>query len=118
MLPLVWRVSGRGASLGFLYPAYDALMILAWVLTVLGYFKRFLNVKNRLQAYLTKASFPIYIFHFLPITLVSYFIAQSDLNVWLKWATIVAVAYPSTLILYEIVRRIPVVRFFFGAEPG
>ena len=75
-------------------------------------------MKNRLQAYLTKASFPFYIFHFLPITLISYFKAKSDLNVWLKWVTIVAVAYRSTLILYEIVRRIPVVRFFFGVKPG
>ena len=111
-------MSGRGVSLGSLYPAYNVLMILAWVFAVSGYFKRFLNVKNRFQAYLTKASFPIYIFHFLPITLVSYFIAKSDLNVWLKWATIVVVAYPSTLIIYEIVRRIPVVRFFFGVKPG
>jgi len=54
----------------------------------------------------------------LPLTAAAYFIARSDLNVWLRWLVIVVFAYPSTFALYEVVRRIPVLRFFFGVKPA
>jgi glucan biosynthesis protein C len=114
---LASRLSGIAAYMVSIYPAYNALMVFAWIFTVLGYFKSLLNVKNRLYAYLNDASFPVYIFHFLPITVVAYFIARSDLNVWLKWFMMIVVAYPSAFILYEIVRRIPFARFIFGVKP-
>jgi peptidoglycan/LPS O-acetylase OafA/YrhL len=79
----------------------------------LGYAKEFLNIKNRVYAYLNEASFPFYIFHFLPITVVAYFIARANANVWLKYILLVVAAYPGTLGLYEIVRQIPYIRVAF-----
>lgn len=112
------RLSGMGPVMGRMFPAFKALMVFAWVFAVLGYAKRYLNRQGRFYKYLNNASFPFYIFHYVPITVAAYFIARSDLNVWLKWVVIIVLAYPSTFALYEIVKRIPVLRFLFGVKPG
>jgi len=112
------KLSGIEGAIFRVYPAYNTVMVFAWVFTVLGYAKRFLNRQARFYKYLNKASFPFCIFHFLPITVAAYFIARSDLNMWLRWLIVVAFSYPSTFALYEIVRRIPVLRFLFGVKPG
>jgi glucans biosynthesis protein C len=101
-----------------LYPAYHVLMIFTCVFAALGYARQVLNQPFRYYHYLNSASFPVYIFHFLPITVASYFIARSDLNVWMKYLIIVVFAYPSTFALYEIVSRIPLVRVAFGVKAG
>jgi glucan biosynthesis protein C len=112
------RTSSVGTALSPISAAYHVLMLFAAVLAVLGYARRFLNRPNRLYRYLNNASFPFYIFHFLPVTIASYYIARSDLNVWVKYLIIVVFAYIATFALYEIIRRIPVVRFIFGIKPG
>jgi glucans biosynthesis protein C len=72
--------------------------------------------QGRAYAYLNEASFPFYIFHFLPITVVAYFIARANANVWFKYILLVVVAYPATFGIYEIVRRIPCLRIAFGIK--
>ena len=111
------RIWGMGTALGPISPAYNVLILFASVFAALGYTRRFLNQPYRFYHYLHRASFPFYILHFFPITVVSYFIARSDLNVWLKYLTIVVFAYPSTVVLYEIIRRIPVVGSLSGIKP-
>jgi glucan biosynthesis protein C len=112
------RTSAIGAALSPLFSAYHVLMLFAMVLAVLGYARQFLNLPNRLYHYLNNASFPFYIFHFLPVTIASYYIARSDFNIWLKYLVIIVFAYAATFALYEIIRRVPVIRFIFGIRPG
>ncbi len=111
------RISGMETALGPISPAYNVLILFASVFAALGYARQFLNQPYHFYHYLHTASFPFYILHFFPITVMSYFIARSDLNVWLKYVIIVVFAYPSTLALYEIIRRIPMVRSLFGVKP-
>jgi peptidoglycan/LPS O-acetylase OafA/YrhL len=113
----VLRISGMETALRPISPAYNVLILFASVFAALGYARRFLNQPYRFYRYLHTASFPFYILHFFPITVMSYFIARSDLNVWLKYSIIVVIAYPSTVGLYEIIRRIPVVGSFFRVKP-
>ncbi len=113
---VAWRFSGALKWLAPAYPAYNCLMVFAWVFAVVGYARRFLNLKTRAYAYLNSASFPLYIFHFLPITVVAYFVARSAIPVWLKYLLIVVAAYPSAFGLYECVRRIPYLRSLFGIK--
>ena len=82
----------------------------------MGYARQFLNRRFRFYNYLKNASYPFYILHYLPVTVASYFIARSDLNVWLKYLVIIVFSYLATFALYEIIRRIPVVRFLFGVR--
>ncbi len=120
LLFLVAASLGRswiGSMISRIYPAYNTLMVFAWVFSVLGYARRFLNRNGRFYLYLNNASFPLYVFHLLPISVAAYFIAKDDLNVWLKCLVIIAFAYPSTFALYEIVRRTPVIRSLFDVKP-
>jgi peptidoglycan/LPS O-acetylase OafA/YrhL len=110
------RNMGVSGSIAPFFPAYNVLMVFSWTFAVLGYAKELLNTRNRAYAYLNEASFPFYVFHFLPITVVAYFIARSSLNVWLKYTLLIVLAYPVTFGLYEIVRRIPYLRFAFGIK--
>ncbi len=112
---LIWRPEFH-LPLGSIRPAYFALMVFAWTFAVLGYAAKYLNGKNRFYAYLNRSSFPFYIFHYVPITILAFFIANSDVNVWLRALALIAVAYPVTFIIYEIVRRISFVRYLFGTN--
>jgi glucans biosynthesis protein C len=105
-----------GVSLAPFYPAYNVLMVFSWMFAVLGYAKARLNTKSGVYAYLNEASFPFYIFHFLPITVAAYFIAGSSSGVWLKWILLIVVSYPATIGLYEVVKRIPYLRTVFGIK--
>lgn len=111
------HASKIGIAVSYLFPAYNVLMGFACVFAVLGYAKQYLNQPLRFYDYLKKASFPFYILHFLPITLISYLIAKSSFHVWLKFLMIIVVSYFSTFALYEIIRRMPQqVRFAFGVK--
>lgn len=113
---VVWAMTGAGGFLSRIYHAYNTLMIFAWMFAILGYSKAFLTVKNRLYSYLNNATFPFYVFHYLPITILAFFIAKEGMNVWLKYLIIVFGTYLATFSLYEIIKRIPFIRFLFGIK--
>lgn len=108
---VAWGVSGVGRHT---FPAYNLLMVFGWVFAVMGYARRFLNWKGRLHTYLNAASFPFYVFHFLPITVAAYLLAHSNVSLWLKYALMVLFAYPFTFGMYECVRRVSVLRSLFA----
>jgi glucans biosynthesis protein C len=107
----IWHV-----PIGRLYPAYNVVMVFSWMFAFLGYAKALANRKSRFHAYLNEASFPVYAFHFLPITATAFFIAKADISVWLKWLVLVAISYPVTFVLYEVIRRIPYLRVAFAIK--
>jgi Acyltransferase family. len=113
---VVWSMTGGGGFSYRIYHAYKTLMIFAWMFTILGYAKAFLNMKNRLYPYLNNATFPFYAFHYLPITILAFFIAKESMNVWFKYLIIVFGTYLATFALYEIIKRIPFLRFLFGIK--
>jgi glucans biosynthesis protein C len=116
MTALSLRTAGIARSIGFLYPAYNALMVFTWVLAVIGFAKKYANFKNGLYNYLNAASFPFYIFHFLPLTILAYLAVRSDFNIWIKYAAFILFTYPATFALYETIKRIPFIRFLFGIK--
>jgi hypothetical protein len=115
---VAWRVSGVARSMAPVFPAYNVLMVFAWVFALMGYARQWLNRKSGLHTYLNTASFPAYVFHFLPITATAYLIAHSDVSPWLKYALTVLLAYPLTFAIYECVRRVPVLRSLFAIRAG
>lgn len=111
---VVWSKTGEGGPSYRIYHAYNTLMIFAWIFTILGYAKALFNMKNRLYPYLNQAAFPFYIFHYLPVTILAFLIAKENMNVGFKYLIMVAGTYLVTFALYEIMKRIPFLRFFFG----
>lgn len=85
-----------------------------WLLALLGFGHRLLRNRNSLLTYLSASSFPFYIFHMIVTTLVGCVIVRLQTEIWIKYLAIVVLSILLTFLVYEIVRRIPVIRFIFG----
>ena len=100
---------------------YELLyMFFAWstILAILGLGKQYLEFKNRMTTYLSKASFVIYVIHQQWIVVAAYFALK-----WIKGIPLqmISIIFPSiifTLLTYEIFRRFSVTRFMFGLKEG
>ncbi len=90
----------------------------SWMLFVLYFGQRFLNVSNRLITYINEAILPFYVLHYLMIVVVFFFISPLDIAVMAKFLIVVALALAATLFVYELlIRRVPVARRLFGMKP-
>ena len=87
-----------------------------WLLCILGFGHRSLRTNNRVLKYLSSASYPFYIFHLLLNTTVGFFIIKLPFGAGIKYSIIVILTILSTFLVYEFVKRIPVIRFLFGIK--
>jgi surface polysaccharide O-acyltransferase-like enzyme len=94
------------------WPLGTWMALLAWI----GLAMRVLNFSNKLLEYANNAVLPVYILHQTLIISIGYFVIQWDWPVAGKYPFIVAGVFISSLIIYEIVRRIGVTRFLFGIK--
>lgn len=85
-----------------------------WLLCILGYGHLSLKANNNLLKYLSSASYPFYIFHLLLNTIVGFYIIKLPFSAGIKYPIIVVLTILSTFLVYEFVKRIPVIRFLFG----
>lgn len=82
------------------------------ILAVLGCGKAWFNRSTRFSDYMTKSSFGFYIIHY-PIVMVACYILYyyCNLPLILNYIIALVVEFALTLMLYEIFRRIPVIRY-------
>ncbi len=83
---------------------------------LLGIGQSKLNFHNRLSVYLTQASFPVYILHMPILVVVGFFALKLPIGVAGQFLLIVLISFIVTFLIYEIVKRIPVLRFFLGMK--
>jgi len=90
----------------------------AWVtiLAILRLGKRYLDFSNAGTAYLSKAFFPLYIFHQQWLVLAAYFALQWFSAIPLQMAFILLASAALSFLNYELFRRIPLTRFMFGIK--
>ncbi len=84
------------------------------IITLLGIGQSKLNFHGRLSAYLTRASFPVYIFHMPILVVAGFFGLKLPIGVAGQFLLIVLISFIATFLIYEIVKRMPVLRFFLG----
>lgn len=84
------------------------------IITLLGIGQSKLNIHNRLCDYFTRASFPVYILHMPILVVVGFFVLKLPVGVAGQFFLIVWISFVVTFLIYEIVKRIPVLRFFLG----
>lgn len=105
----------------FTYELYQLLWTIigwSWMLCVLSFGIRFLDVNNRIITYLNEAVLPFYVLHYVIIVLVTFFLRQWDLPLVLKFLGVSTLSLAGTLIMYELaVRHVPFVRWLFGMKP-
>lgn len=88
----------------------------AGILTLLGMGQTTLDFCNRLSDYLSRASFPIYILHMPLLVATGFFVLKLPLAVAVQFLLIVLISAAATFLLYEIARRISVLRFLLGMK--
>lgn len=84
------------------------------IISLLGIGESKLNIHNRFCGYLTRASFPVYILHMPILVVTGFFVLKLPIGVFGQFSVIVLVSLTATFLTYEIVKRIPVLRFFLG----
>lgn len=98
---------------GVEYKALEWIGILAF----LGLGKRFLNFRNKITDYLSKAAFPLYFLHQTILIITGFFVFKFTPNIVpLQYLLILFISFVFTLFMYELFRRIPVTRFMFGIK--
>lgn len=118
-LAVLW--GGSMAALAILYfqYAYYGDLWVNWVgwlsilmLLVLG--KRYMNRCNRLTAYLRGASYPVYLLHQTVLVALAYYVVQNVKNSAVQVTGILFGSLVLTVLAYELIRKLPIVRKMFG----
>jgi peptidoglycan/LPS O-acetylase OafA/YrhL len=90
-----------------------------WVLTGIGYGKKYLNKKHRILNYLNEAVYPFYILHQTVIIILAYYVVQTSDTLGMKYAFIVIVTFLLSMgIFHLLIRPFAVTRLLFGMKPA
>lgn len=95
-----------------------ALLAWSWVLTMLGYGRRWLSGSNALLDWAREASYPVYVIHQTVIVIVAYYVVQGREGVFAKFGFTTLVSLALTVLLYEtLVKPFAAMRWLFGLKP-
>jgi len=102
------------------YLAYATLFGLntwLWIMTALGLANRYLSHSNAFLGYASRASYPWYILHMVPMPVIGFYVTQWGLGNAAELLLIAVLMFAATLILYElVVKRAPITRLLFGMK--
>lgn len=89
----------------------------AMTLAMMGAFKRWANVTSKFAGYMSRSSFGLYIVHMTVCTAACLWLKASALPVWADYVLALVITYVGSVVLWEVLRRIPVVRYcIFGIK--
>jgi glucans biosynthesis protein C len=115
-------LSGNESAYGSL--SYTLLMALrsfnswCWIIAFLSFGKKLLNFNHRGLRYMSEESLPFYILHQPIILFIGFWISSWQIGVLLKFTVLSFVSFMMIALLYELlIRRIGLLRFFFGLKP-
>lgn len=87
------------------------------VLAVLGAFKRWADGTSPVVTYLSRSSFGVYVVHMTVCTGICLALKGSALPVWAIYVTSLVVTFVGSFALWELLRRVPLVRYcVFGID--
>lgn len=87
--------------------------VFAWiaVLAVLAFMKKWGGFDNAFARWMTRKSWGLYLFHYLPLAACAYYIYAMPIPTVLKYLLTAASAVAGGVLLYDIISRIPVLRW-------
>jgi len=115
-----WLPVGEG------YQAFNVLAqflrgLAGWWLVVaaIGLGRRYLTATGRPLDVARDLSFPLYLLHYAPLTAATYFLLDSGLGIWPRWALSVLVSWGTVALCTLVFRYVPPLRSLFGiSAPG
>jgi glucan biosynthesis protein C len=103
---------------------YQALNVLAqflrglasWGLVVaaIGFGRKYFKATGRSLGIARDLSFPLYLLHYAPLTAATYFLLESGLGIWTRWALSVLVSWATVALCTYVFRFAPPLRSLFG----
>ena len=81
------------------------------VLAVLSFMKKWGNFENAFSKWMTRKSWGLYLFHYLPLAICAGLVYQSAMPAVCKYLLTALAAFLGGFLLYEILSRIPFVRW-------
>ena len=95
-------------------------IIYTWfmMLGLLGVFQRYCNKTNSFTTYMTKSSYGLYIVHYVVIASIGYMLKiHTSLPVFAIYAILTLAVFVLSPLIYELLRRIPFIRWYiFGIK--
>jgi surface polysaccharide O-acyltransferase-like enzyme len=100
--------------LDIFYQLLRSINTWAWIMFILGMGKKHLDKNSKTLKYSNEAVLPFYILHQTIILIFGFFVVQWNVPVMVKFAVIILSSFMGIMILYELIKRIPLTRFLFG----
>lgn len=83
-------------------------------LSILGVGQYHFNMQGKIMKYLSIHSFGIYFIHMVVLLVIAYYILEyAGLNIWIEMITIIVCSFLGTLVLLEVFKKIPLIRWMF-----
>lgn len=87
------------------------------LIVLLGYGKKYLNFDRKWLRYMNEAAFPVYVTHQTILLVIGFFVLRLSLGIVPGFILITLLSFLSCFAIYEfIIRRISVLRWFFGLK--
>lgn len=117
MMLQAWHPGG-GTWFGVPRAVVFAIDQWAVITAILGYGSRYLRkTPGPALPYLVDATFPLYLAHQTVLVVGVWFIRPANLPAPIEALTLVGITFGVSLLIYEIVRRIPLIRPIWGLKP-
>lgn len=117
MMLQAWHPGG-GTWFGVPRAVVFAIDQWAVITAILGYGSRYLRkTPGPALPYLVDATFPLYLAHQTVLVVGVWFIRPANLPAPIEALTLVGITFGVSLLIYEIVRRIPLIRPLWGLKP-
>lgn len=101
-----------------LYQLLQGFNAWCWVLTFLGYGKRYLNRPSRVLARLNEGIYPFYILHQTVIVVIGFYVIRVEESILAKFLFVSTVSIVVSWAIYDLlVRPVPALRLLFGVKP-
>jgi membrane-bound acyltransferase YfiQ involved in biofilm formation len=89
-----------------------------WVLALIGYGQRYLNVDKPILKYANEAVYPFYILHQTVIIFIGYHVIRWHRGVYLNYLLVLLLSFLATAAIYALlIRPFNATRFLFGMKP-
>lgn len=100
-----------------LYLLVRSINAWSWLLTIMGFASRHLNLSNPFLQYANTAVLPFYILHQTVIVSIGYFIKDWQWAIMPKYLFLAATSFIIIMVIYEfIIRRVRILQFLFGMK--
>jgi peptidoglycan/LPS O-acetylase OafA/YrhL len=118
VLAAPWRETLADPSLELTFVNVAGMLgVWAMLIGMLGAGRRWLDRPSPTLAYLAEASYPVYILHQTVIVLAAFVLVALPTGWVGQWIAVFATAVVVTFAIYELVRRVGILRFLFGMRP-